>query len=150
MKYFRKSGGQIQEKYDSVLKEWYYIYLLENMCESIQNREVISRILEEIFISKENVFMFGAGNNAEICLKILSIIDISVLKIFDNNAAIWGLFYQGIEVVGVDQFVDKEIKVVVSSTNYEEEIYQQLVGKGFKDIVLFSDIKKRILYPEGV
>lgn len=144
MRYLRRSSKQIQEKYDSVIKEWYYIYLLENMCETVQDREVISRILEEIFISTENVFMFGRGNNAEICLKILNVNNINVLKIFDNNKAIWGSFYQGIEVVGVDQFVGEKIKVVVSSINYEEEIYHQLVGKGFKDIILLSDIKKRI------
>lgn len=144
MKCLRQSSKQIQEKYVSVIKEWYYIYLLENICEIVQDREVISRILEEIFIPKENVFMFGRGNNADICLKILSIIDINVLKIFDNNKAIWGSFYQGIEVVGVDRFIGKRIKVVVSSTNYEEEIYHQLVVKGFKDIILLSDLKKKI------
>ena len=65
-------------------------------------------------------------------------------SIIDNNKEIQGTVYQGIEVVGLDSALSRENKVVVSSTSYEQEIYHQLVINGFRDIVLFSDIKNRV------
>lgn len=144
VKYLRKSCGRVQEKYASIIKEFYYMYLIEDMCEDAEGIKAIGRILGEIFESGEDIYMFGRGKNAGICLKVLSIFGINVLKVFDNNEALYNTTYQGIEVVGLNRYADKEIKVLVTTTSYEKEVYQQVIENGFKYVVLFSDIKEKI------
>lgn len=143
-KYLKKSCKQIQEKYDSIIKRLYSMYLLEDIFEDSNGNETIKMVLGEAFAPGEEIYMFGRGYNADICLKILSILGINILKIFDNNKEIQGTIYQGIEVVGLDQSADKNRKVIVSTTNYEGEAYHQLIESGFSNIVLFSDIKEEI------
>lgn len=144
VKYLRKSCERVQEKYAFIIKKLYYMYLIEDMCKDVEGIETISRILNEIFNPREQIYMFGRGRNAGICLNVLSILEINILKIFDNNKELQGTIYQGIEVVGLNQFVDKNKKVMVSTTSCEREVYHQLIENGFTNIVLFSDIKERI------
>ncbi|DAB33024.1 MAG TPA: hypothetical protein CFH79_00770 [Sulfurospirillum sp. UBA11407] len=88
--------------------------------------------LKSLVKKKKKIALFGAGDDTNILLKLLSwgIADICV--IFDDSIHKQGKLIQGIPVISIDSYKENLDCIVINSSLYKEKIYEQLMCKDLK------------------
>ena len=94
----------------------------------------------------KNIILFGAGENCEIVLELLEVVQLkgNVKYIVDNNTELEGDFLQGVEILQAtpEKCITAEDDVIfVTSDYYYEEIKKQLVGYGLKEEINFFNAR---------
>jgi hypothetical protein len=108
---------------------------------------------KKIFLKKystsENgkIAIFGAGAFGKKLYKWLKILGFKQDMFLDNNPALWGNeIISGIICEKPQNILEStdEILIIISIQNSPEVIKEDLLGKGFKHIILFRDIENEI------
>lgn len=112
------------------------------------NREKFHTILYDYLEEKQAVFIFGAGQYGQQCIKWCRAMNIPILNIIDNSPNKKGTYIQGIEVIGLEKLELKKNKIIIATLNYTEQIAHQLESIGLekgKDYCCLIDIKNRVI-----
>lgn len=92
------------------------------------------------------VALYGAGQHSERLLNHKDITDIDIIKIFDDFSQLKSI--NGIQVIHPQKLNTEEIDIlVVSSDTIEENLLEQSLKKGFKNITImsiYSDIEIKL------
>lgn len=116
-----------------------FVKNLKEKNDRIQKHDAV--IYEQL--KEKKVIIFGTGIRGERYVQAVSNKDIEIIGLSDNNANLWGQSCCGIIILSPDEAVNKysitdDIRFLIASKYYGEEIKNQLIIKGVKeaDIVI--------------
>lgn len=132
---FKKGVEQVKNGY------WEYkLYQSPNLLK-------LKKVFDSIFPFKV-ISIWGFGTNGNRCQNLLKLVNIKIICIYDN-AFTYTRFVNGILYTNLYQTgLKKNIPILISTSNFEDEISDKLMALGLKknkDFFLFSEIEKEIL-----
>lgn len=92
--------------------------------------------------------VFGCGVMGMQVISILKKAGIRIAQIWDNDEKVWGNYMDGIRICNPEKLGASKDMVIISSTEYENEIEVQLMEKGLKrdvDYLLYSRLRELIV-----
>lgn len=129
----------IHEYYENSMK----ICKLRRILSNEGKTEPIRQTLLNWGIPKEGAVIFGTGMRGMECYSLLKKCNIKIKTFADNDADKWNQTFAGIMVSNPDILLNKMQKVIISTTNYLEEVEKQLLHMGYhkkKDFISLLDI----------
>jgi len=81
--------------------------------------------------SNETFYLFGAGEEGESYARWLRNRGKKVIAFIDNQAAIQGIIYEGLEIISLEKVVNKDSRIIITSI-HSDLISLQLEDHGFK------------------
>ncbi|MBV4428311.1 hypothetical protein KM801_07970 [Clostridium tyrobutyricum] len=110
-------------------------YILDNLNITFKN------FLERMSNCNKNIVLFGASNLGINTLSVLKKYKMKISYFCDNNQSKLGKRIEGIPVVSLEKIKNYQNNVIILITSmYYNEIYNQLINSGFKEIYYVTDI----------
>lgn len=88
-------------------------------------------------MENRDVYVFGAGQAAELLIEYLKVLNIKVCGIFDNNSTKWENEIYGINILNPKKLPKKAFVIIASM--YHKEISNQLESYGLKKNLDYAD-----------
>lgn len=136
-----------KEKYLPLIYKYYEdsmkICKLRKMLSNEEEAEPIKQVILNWGIPEEGVVIFGTGVRGMECYSLLKRCKIRIKMFVDNNADKWNQAFAGYPIYNPDILQNDIYKVIISTTNYEKEIEEQLMDMGYcrkKDFISLMDI----------
>lgn len=140
-----------KEKYLPLIYKYYEnsmkICKLRKILSNERKTEPIRQALLNWGIPVEGVVIFGTGMRGMECYSLLNICDIKIKIFVDNDMEKWNQTFAGIMVFNPDILLNNMQKVIISTTNYLEEVESQLLHMGYcknKDFISLLDLIKEV------
>lgn len=141
-------------------KEQWRLRIENNYVESKYGSKV-DRIMEKImvgedadvlrmakkFFCRSEYEVFGCGAIFEELRTVLNNMGVSVIKLWDNDKKKWGKSIDGIKIGDPGDMKAGQSMIIIASTNYEQEMEEQLCQNGFRKnvhYILYSELRRRI------
>ena len=80
--------------------------------------------------------LFGTGDDCLKCLDILKVLGKEPDYLTDNNPSKWGKFLEGKEIIPPQELLKMNCQIMISTSDYQEKIINQLTKMGLYDRIL--------------
>lgn len=141
----KKWRETIEQEYVKGIENYKLKQLLKDIVAG-EHDEILMRIGKAF--ERRQYAVFGCGTIFRELSVILKQLHISIASLWDNNAEKWGRCIDGVEIENPAGMKPGQNVVIISSTNYENEIGTLLEQKGFQrgvDYLPYSQLRQRIV-----
>lgn len=101
--------------------------LVKHEMDRYQSEDVMNRLLSWINDNRcSKIALFGAGWAGRQIMHILSLNEINVDVVLDNNSALWGKEFYGVKIANPQCIAEFDAAVILGVNKYKNEIYEQV------------------------